>query len=180
MTIAEIIHAIIRREGGYSDRVADKGGPTNWGITQTTLAAWRGVPVTAEDVKNLSYGEAEQIYEKRYVAPWSFVFHLGLRTVLIDWGVTSGLDDPTKALQRYLGVTVDGALGPKTRAAWAKFESEAQPSPVDDVARVIAKDRVKFYVQLALDAQAREFMKAHPSTQLHNLAGWVNRGLEFL
>ncbi|HBU3826193.1 TPA: hypothetical protein MCX03_004221, partial [Klebsiella pneumoniae] len=36
MTADQIIEGILGKEGGYVDHPSDKGGPTRWGITQTT------------------------------------------------------------------------------------------------------------------------------------------------
>ena len=35
----EIFNAILEKEGGYVNHPDDKGGPTNWGITQVTARA---------------------------------------------------------------------------------------------------------------------------------------------
>jgi lysozyme family protein len=53
-------------EGGYSNDPRDPGGPTNMGVTQKTLAAWRGEPVSAADVKALTLDEARKIYKAQY------------------------------------------------------------------------------------------------------------------
>jgi peptidoglycan LD-endopeptidase CwlK len=54
-------------EGGYSNHPADRGGPTNMGITLETLRAWRhNDALTAEDVKQLSIDEARRIFKARY------------------------------------------------------------------------------------------------------------------
>lgn len=37
-TVDEMIDAIIRREGGYVNHPADRGGPTRYGITMATLS----------------------------------------------------------------------------------------------------------------------------------------------
>ena len=39
MTKDEIFNAILEKEGGYVNHPDDKGGPTNWGITQVTARA---------------------------------------------------------------------------------------------------------------------------------------------
>ena len=36
---AELINALIEREGGYSNHPADKGGPTCFGITESVARA---------------------------------------------------------------------------------------------------------------------------------------------
>ncbi len=59
--IGLILPFIEQWEGGYVDHPADKGGPTNMGITLNTLARWRGHAVTAADVKALTRAEARQI-----------------------------------------------------------------------------------------------------------------------
>ena len=44
--VDDLISDIIRREGGYVNHPDDRGGPTNYGITQATLSEWRRQPVT--------------------------------------------------------------------------------------------------------------------------------------
>lgn len=39
MTADQIIEGILGKEDGYVDHPSDKGGPTRWGITQTTARA---------------------------------------------------------------------------------------------------------------------------------------------
>ena len=68
--IAEkIIKNIIRREGGFVNHPADKGGATKYGITQATLGSWRGLKrnATVAEVQSLLQSEAEQIYYKNYI-----------------------------------------------------------------------------------------------------------------
>ena len=119
MTVAQILDDLIRREGGYVDDPADRGGPTNYGITQRTLRAWRGQVVTAADVRRLTRGEARAIYRRRYVdAPGFATLPDPLRAQVIDNAVLSGPRQAVKDVQRAIGgVTVDGQLGPQTRAA---------------------------------------------------------------
>ena len=119
MTIDQMLDDVIRREGGYVHDPVDRGGPTNYGITQRTLRAWRGQMVTAADVRRLTRDEARAIYQRRYVdAPGFARLPDPLRAQVIDDGVLSGPRQAVKDLQRAIGgVTVDGQLGPKTRAA---------------------------------------------------------------
>jgi hypothetical protein len=66
----EMIDDILAREGGFVNHPADRGGPTNFGVTQATLASWRGREATIDDVRSLTIDEARDIYRtKYYVGP---------------------------------------------------------------------------------------------------------------
>ncbi len=119
MTIDQILDDLIRREGGYVHDPVDRGGPTNYGITQRTLRAWRGQAVTAAEVRRLTRDEARAIYQRRYVdAPGFATLPDPLRAQVVDDGVLSSPRQAVRDLQRAIGgVRVDGRLGPKTRAA---------------------------------------------------------------
>jgi lysozyme family protein len=67
MTDDAIISEVLAREGGYVDHPADRGGPTNFGITLATLADFVGHPVTASDVRLLDETTARTIYRSRYI-----------------------------------------------------------------------------------------------------------------
>lgn len=105
-------------EGGYVNDPQDAGGPTSMGITQATLAAWRGHPVTAEDVASLTRDEAEAIASATF---WNKVqgdrLPPGIDVMVADFAYNSGPARAVFELQRLLGVTVDGHVGPKTLAA---------------------------------------------------------------
>ena len=119
MTVDQILDDLIRREGGYVHDPADRGGPTKYGITQRTLQTWRGQVVTPTDVRQLTADEARAIYQRRYVdAPGFATLPDPLRAQVIDDAVLSGPRQAVKDVQRAIGgVTVDGQLGPTTRAA---------------------------------------------------------------
>jgi len=57
---------IIPHEGKYSDNPADRGGPTNYGISKVALEDYLGRKVSDADVKNMSRDTAMQIYKKKY------------------------------------------------------------------------------------------------------------------
>ena len=115
------LRLIRRHEGGYVDHPDDPGGATNLGITHATLAAWRGKPVTKQDVRNLTVAEAAAIYRARY---WDAVrgdeLPAGVDLAVFDFAVNSGPGRAIRTLQTVLGVPQDGALGPVTMAALAK------------------------------------------------------------
>lgn len=121
MSIDTLIDRLLEREGGYLDRPADRGGPTNFGVTQGALSEWRGKPVTAFQVKTMQQEEARQIYKARYFTEPGFdaVPDPGVQELLFDYGVNSGPGTAVKALQSILSVQADGQIGSRSRGAIA-------------------------------------------------------------
>lgn len=62
MTADQIIEGILGKEGGYVNNPNDKGGPTRWGITQTTARAYG----YSGDMKALPRDTAKAIYLSQY------------------------------------------------------------------------------------------------------------------
>lgn len=115
---ADCLTELLRHEGGYVDHPNDPGGATNLGITLATLSAWRGRPVTKQEVRDLTKAEAGAIYRTRF---WNAVqadaLPPGLDLVVFDFAVNSGPARAVKTLQSVVGVAQDGAVGPVTLAA---------------------------------------------------------------
>lgn len=113
---------VFEEEGGYVDHPKDPGGATNLGITHRTLGAWRGRPVTKQDVKNLTKQEAQNIYKSEY---WNQVsgdrLPSGIDYATLDFGINSGPARAVKELQKIVGVNPDGIVGAQTIAAIQKF-----------------------------------------------------------
>jgi len=106
-TIDTILDEIIRREGGYVNHPADRGGPTKFGITAQTLGAWRklGRAATAAEVQALTENEARAIYRQQYITGpgLDVITHPGLLHLLVDSGVHSGPKRAVQWLQSALG-----------------------------------------------------------------------------
>jgi lysozyme family protein len=163
VTDDDIIDEIVAREGGYVDHPADRGGPTNRGITLQTLAAWRGRAVTAADVAAMGETEARDIYRRRYIEAPGFhrIQDDALRSQVIDCAVLHGPHRAAKLLQAALGVAQDGIVGRQTLAAL---------DHAPDVATRLAAHRLRYIA---------EIVAGNPS-QVAFLRGWVNRATEFL
>lgn len=106
----------LKFEGGYVNDPHDPGGCTNRGITIHTLRDWRGDPRTnCTDVLNLSPVEAGMIYALNYWRPvMGNQLPIGLNTAVWDFGVNAGPRRAVRLLQRCVGSTQDGLMGPIT------------------------------------------------------------------
>ena len=63
----KIMDYVFNSEGGYVNHKHDRGGATNYGVTQTTYNSWRkqkGLPI--EDVKNITKDEAKKLYYEEF------------------------------------------------------------------------------------------------------------------
>ena len=163
VTADDIITAILVREGGFVNDRADRGGATNFGITQSTLAEFRRAEVSAADVANLTEAEARTIYRKVYVEPWEGVVPETVLPLMADCAVNHGPRGATKMLQKSVGVEADGAFGPSTQAAVLTMDAPR-------LYRKLCAERVRFYGRLiSLD-----------NTQAKFASGWLNRAAEFI
>lgn len=144
----EALAVVLDHEGGYVNHPNDPGGPTNRGITQATLTAWRGKDATADDVAHLSTSETRDIYRARYWLPvYGRVADQTLGTKVFDMAVNMGHKQAHRIVQvacrgRCPGIAVDGDFGPETLAAVNS----------DDPARLLKEikhQQAKFYICLA-------------------------------
>lgn len=123
-TLPVALDLVFGHEGGYSNVKTDKGGPTKFGITHTTLAAHRGKPsVSAREVQAMSREEAVEIYRRSY---WGQaggdLLPPGLDYAVFNSAVMSGPSRAVKILQAAVGVREDGQVGEQTLAAVRRYE----------------------------------------------------------
>ena len=122
-TFERCLVQILSHEGGFVDHPKDPGGATNMGITHRTLSAWRGHPVTKDDVRLMDREEAAAIYRANYWRPLGCDnLPAGVALHVFDFGVNAGVSRSAKLIQRIAGVEADGKVGPKTIAAIGKLD----------------------------------------------------------
>lgn len=115
--------AVLRSEGGNDDDPADHGGRTSRGITQREYDAWRREQgLATRDVWTADQSEIERIYHDEYWEPQCDNLPSGIDYLYFDMAVNAGPHRAAILLQRALGVTADGRIGPITRAAIANAD----------------------------------------------------------
>lgn len=132
MNFERIIDEILAKEKGYVDHAADRGGPTNYGITVAVARAngFQG------DMRDLPLALAREIFRRRYIAEPRFdkvvLEHEAIGYELIDTGVNMGPAVAATFLQRWLNafnaggsrysqLFVDGRIGDVTLQALHAF-----------------------------------------------------------
>jgi len=173
----ECFKQVLNIEGGYSDNPNDKGGKTNYGITEATLnAAYKAGLVKHNDIKKLTADEAKTIYKANY---WDKckcdMLPVPLDYLVFDAAVNHGTGGAGKLLQKSINrctgtnvITVDGAIGPLTlnalMAYLGKYKSDCK-FPVELICHVFLLERVELYNSII----------AKDSSQKTFIHGWLNR-----
>ena len=133
MNIEQFLNELIRREGGYVNIPADRGGATKYGITEAVARqnGYKG------HMKDLPESLARDIYRKQYwiVPRFNQVNAISplIAEELLDTGVNCGVGFAKPTLQRALNLlnnqgkggwpdlAVDGIYGPATLGALKTF-----------------------------------------------------------
>lgn len=186
MTNQEIVDKILLAEGWpkYTDRAADKGGPTKGGITLGTLRGWRKNPgLGVDSLKALREEEAREIYENEFITKPGYdgIKDAVLRDHVVDCAVNHGVSRVSRWVQEIAkkfgtyAAGVDGDVGPKT----LKAVNAMDPG---DFNLFLAVWRIRFIGQVINEnAKARRDGRLAQSTdQGLNAEGWLNRYTEIL
>jgi lysozyme family protein len=174
MNVDKLIDEVIRREGGYSDHPADRGGPTNWGITEQVARAYgyKG------DMKALPREAAVAIYKQRYWTGPKFdqVAEIcpAIGDELFDTAVNMGVVAAGKFLQRALNVLnrgatdypdigTDGMVGPMTLHALGGFMKKRGAAGGEVLRKALDGLQCGRYIEIA---------EANPSQEAF-VMGWL-------
>lgn len=115
---ARAIPLILKHEGGFVNHPKDPGGATNKGITLATFQRYIKPGGTVEDLKRLTEDQAVVVYKRRYWdAVMADMLPPGVDYTVADFAVNSGPTRAARELQRVVGATVDGKIGPQTLEA---------------------------------------------------------------
>lgn len=161
MSFAKAFELVLNLEGGFSNNPADKGGRTMGGITQKTYDAWRvRNGLLYADVAGITRDEEAIIYREMYWETTGCEFLPELIGIAIfDIAVNSGPSNAIRIMQRLAGVTNDGILGPKTKAAFAAVGGTS--SLLMDVTDA----RMSFYCKIV----------QRDTSQVIFIDGWIRR-----
>jgi lysozyme family protein len=137
------LETILHHEGGYVNHPKDPGGETNLGVTKRVYEDFGGT----KDMKDLTREDVEPIYKKNY---WDRVKgdHLpaGLDLCVFDFGVNAGTGRAAKFLQKMIGTTPDGGIGPMTLKS---LESYVATNGIENTIKRYQAGRQAYYESLS-------------------------------
>jgi lysozyme family protein len=127
-----------RREGGYSTDPTDRGNWTGGAVNSGELRGTKyGISAARYwdlDIKNLTEDDAKSIYLRDFWRPVIQEFiPPDIRFALFDMAVNSGPGFASKTLQKAVGVTPDGEIGPVTRQAIAAIDPKALANRINAI-----------------------------------------------
>jgi len=176
----ECFKKVLNVEGGYSDHPSDKGGKTNYGITEGTLnAAYKAGLVKHNDIKQITADEAKTIYKVNY---WDKCkcddLPKPLDLYVFDTAVNCGVGTSAKFLQEVINkavganiLAVDGIIGAMTIGAvegWLSRYKADCTFPVLFLCNLFMDRRLQYYSNIV----------AKNGSQIVFLRGWLNRVLK--
>lgn len=138
-------------EGGYVNITADKGGETYAGIARNFFPNWSGwtyidfIKRTKGTIARYTKFPDIQFEVDQFYRDWWTTRRFGeiksqeVANLIFDFNVNSG--SAIKILQRIVGVTADGAMGPATIAAINKMD----PAKLHEALKA---ERLKLYQSL--------------------------------
>jgi len=140
---SKCLDMLLHHEGGFVNHPDDPGGMTNLGVTKAVYEKYIKRNATEAEMRALTKIDVSPIYRSNY---WDRGhcddLPSGVDWSVFDWGVNSGMGRAAKALQRVVGVTADGAIGPMT----IKATHDIKPQ---DVIVKMHSTRQSFYESLS-------------------------------
>jgi lysozyme family protein len=128
----DAIKKVLQHEGGFVNHPNDKGGPTNWGVTQKTYNEYmskitgRPYQSTLDEIKSMPIGNAINIYKFLYWDKMSGdkIKKYAIAAAIFDQAINRGTTAAVKQAQRvlknnfnYPSIAEDGVAGAGTLTA---------------------------------------------------------------
>ena len=168
-TFDEIIEVVLEHEGGYVDDPDDRGGATNWGVTQAVYENFVGYKCDKEEIKNMDEDTAKEIYYEKFWKPSrADKLPAEVRETYFDMVVNHGQGGAVKILQQACNnkrkpenyIAVDGGIGPNTIRAASNLKNWE-----------LQVERSGYYWNLVFKGSKY----TQRTTQVKFIRGWIRR-----
>jgi lysozyme family protein len=117
------------RDGHRNDRAPGESFATAWGVTQMTWDDAVAAGIVSGGLADATRAQCKAIYHANYWEPLHCdSLNPGVAFVLFNDATLSGVDAAAKLLQRVVGATEDGVIGPQT----LRMANAMPPSSVID------------------------------------------------
>ena len=182
---SKIIKQVLLSEGNdkITNDPADRGGLTRFGVADAADGIKDGMTDVNGDGKadkkiiDLTEADAIQIFKREYYDPIHAEYFKSKELILniFDFGVNAGIVQAVKTLQKALGITEDGVVGPNTAKTANNYPGNivgAYKSARKDFYDYITKRSVDKYLSTHPNATEKDLMTY---TNKRFIKGWKNR-----
>jgi len=143
MNFYKMIDRILSHEGDYTANPLDRGNWTKAGVLKGTKFGISARTYPDMDIKNLTRKQAISIYNKDFYQPLEKLGLLaGTMFQLLDYAINSGIQHTIKSLQKIVGTTQDGIVGPVTAKAALNISNS-------DIVMYLLADRLEYMASLS-------------------------------
>lgn len=157
------LRVVLGNEGGYVNDKADRGGATNFGVTQKTYDDFcKATGREKKPVAEITTEEVEMIYGGYWRDCHASYLPSNLDLLVFDCAINSGPKRAIKLLQRCLGVDEDGICGRQTLDA---VHEEVVSGSIEELCDNYLLVRENFY---------HDIVENDP-TQKRFIKGWIAR-----
>lgn len=157
--LSDIIDGVMAIEGGYVNNPNDKGGATNFGITEETARLNGYYGPIKELPRHVAFDILMNVYIKKPGFDLIFNINEKIGIELIDTGVNCGPSVPSKWLQTCLNafnkqgklygeLEVDGKAGKDTRAALVAYLNKRGSRAESVMLKALNCLQGQFYIQI--------------------------------
>ena len=165
--VDKLLDALLDREGGFTNNSADRGGPTNFGITEHVARAYG----YTGNMQDLPRDFAKSIYIKQYWNNPGFAqvgtYYPAVAAELFDTGVNMGPQTASKFLQRALNVlnrgsvdypdiNVDGDIGKMTLYSLEQYKAKRGALGETVLVKLLTVFQGMRYVEIAETNRSQE------------------------
>ncbi len=159
------VEHVLRVEGGYIDHPNDKGGATNYGISQRQYPHLNIARLTRENAIEIYYDDYWRHYQCDKLPAVMALF-------LFDAVINHRPKTAVKFIQKAFRVSVDGIIGPETLGAVNRFKDNADF--MADKLLLALSYRADFYHDLALENPSQEAFIMGWFRRLFKLQRFIN------
>lgn len=169
------LEPMLKTEGGYANHKNDKGGETYKGISRKHWPKWNGwvivdqVKLVAKTIQEINrmlesnyriQNMVKDFYKMNFWSPYMQELSQDLANWVFDKSVHMGQSQAAKLLQRAVGASPDGKVGPLTKQAINKYINSGK-----DILEACREQAREFYKQIVV----------RDPSQMVFLNGWLAR-----
>jgi lysozyme family protein len=154
------IEKVLKIEGNFVNNPLDRGGATNFGITQKTYESYVGRKVSVSEIENMRVDEAREIYKRNYwdAIGGDYITSFPVAYIIFDQAVNRGVSSALRQACKVAEVVQEGSINSAIIKAINMYDPELF------IMEYLSASEDFYIALVAKDPTQKVFIK-----------GWLNR-----